>query len=138
MKTNKNSVMPPTLIYSYTREQALADGVLCDVSEMAREVGNITSDGTDYCRLGAVRTCPQDMRRARRNGSPVGHPVDATVRNGCESHWLPVGVYGLRSEYAAKTAVREIESSMRARRRWERGNHDHAPRRGLTAGHSPF
>jgi hypothetical protein len=39
MNTNKSSVMPPTLIYAYTREQALADGVLCDVSEMAREVG---------------------------------------------------------------------------------------------------
>ena len=29
----------PTLIYSYTRAQALADGVLVDVTETARELG---------------------------------------------------------------------------------------------------
>ncbi len=31
--------MTPDLIYSYTRAQALADGVLVDVSELAREAG---------------------------------------------------------------------------------------------------
>ena len=64
------------VIYSYSRAQALADGVLVDVSRMAAEA-NFRYPAAISCRP----ACPHHAQRARESAGPelrrpaVGHPL---------------------------------------------------------------
>lgn len=58
----------PTVIHTYTRAQAIEDGVLIDVSEMAREAGfrwpvAVTATDVVYPRYGLTSSPPGSLRR---------------------------------------------------------------------------
>ena len=71
------------VIFTYTRAQAIADGVLIDVSKLAREASFRYPVVPDYRCLGRVCRGTRVCGRTRRDGTPLGHPHYAPLRHPC-------------------------------------------------------